>query len=456
MAEPTVYEQYMLELVNRTRANPTAEATRLGIDLNQGLTAGTISTAAKQPLAFNTKLIDSARAHSTWMLDTDTFSHTGINGSNPGARMTDAGYVFSGQWTWGENLAITWGSGIGITQAVVNQMEDGLFRSPGHRVNLLGDNFREIGVGIALGEYKGSPGVTATQNFAKSGTLPFLTGVAYTDRDGDRLYDPGEGMGGIAVEARSSSGALYKTTTWTAGGYQLQLPADTYTVTFSGGGLAAPTTKTATIQGQNVKVDLLKDTTTPAPVTTTSATKIVVNAHGTVAGGVNAKFNLLVDGVKVGEGTAGTTAKDYVFSANVAADKAHQVQVQYTNDGVVNGQDRNLFVNKVTINAKAVAPTDSIVTYDRGALDGKDVIAGQSSMWWGGTLVVKAPSTYFPATTVAAKAAALDAHEFLAANATAPEAPAAHAEAFVDTVATTHSMDAYIDPALALHHDMAA
>jgi len=194
----------------------------------------------------------------------------------------------------------------------------------------------------------------------------------------------------------------------------------------------------------------------PAPSPTTSATKIVVNAHGAPAGGVNAKFNLLVDGVKVGEGTAGTTAKDYVFSANVAADKAHQVQVQYTNDGVVNGQDRNLFVNKVTINAKAVAPTDSIVTYDRGALDGKDVIAGQSSMWWGGTLVVKAPSTYFPATTVAAKAAALDAHEFLAANATAPEAPAAHAEAFVDTVATTHSMDAYIDPALALHHDMAA
>jgi hypothetical protein len=64
MVEPTAYEQYILELINRARANPGAEAARLGIDLNQGLAAGTISTAAKQPLAFNPLLIDAARGHS--------------------------------------------------------------------------------------------------------------------------------------------------------------------------------------------------------------------------------------------------------------------------------------------------------------------------------------------------------------------------------------------------------
>jgi hypothetical protein len=41
---PTDYEQYMLELLNRARANPAAEAARHGIDLNEGLPAGTIST----------------------------------------------------------------------------------------------------------------------------------------------------------------------------------------------------------------------------------------------------------------------------------------------------------------------------------------------------------------------------------------------------------------------------
>jgi hypothetical protein len=125
----------------------------------------------------------------------------------------------------------------------------------------------------------------------------------------------------------------------------------------------------------------------------------VVNASGTVAAGVNAHFNVLVDGVKVGEGTAGTTAKDYAFTANVTADAAHKVQVQFDNDAYINGQDRNLIVNKIAINGKAVLPTASIVTYDKGALDGKDVVAGQSGMWWAGTLVVGADKTYFPAGT---------------------------------------------------------
>src|SRR5512146_3156523 len=93
---PTANEQLMVELINRARANPAAEASRLGIDLNEGLTAGTISTSPKQPLAINPYLTDGARKHSQWMLATDTFSHTGANGTDPGDRMTNAGYVFSG------------------------------------------------------------------------------------------------------------------------------------------------------------------------------------------------------------------------------------------------------------------------------------------------------------------------------------------------------------------------
>jgi hypothetical protein len=37
---PTAYEQYLVELINRGRANPTAEATRYGTDLNEGLNPG--------------------------------------------------------------------------------------------------------------------------------------------------------------------------------------------------------------------------------------------------------------------------------------------------------------------------------------------------------------------------------------------------------------------------------
>ncbi|HBY77344.1 MAG TPA: hypothetical protein DEG47_10170, partial [Cyanobacteria bacterium UBA11148] len=97
----------MLELVNRARLNPDAEVARNPYvsDLNEDLAPGTISNTAKQPLAFNFQLIDAARKHSQWMLDTDTFSHTGAGGSTPTQRMQAAGYQFTGSWASGENIA---------------------------------------------------------------------------------------------------------------------------------------------------------------------------------------------------------------------------------------------------------------------------------------------------------------------------------------------------------------
>ncbi|WP_042700458.1 carbohydrate-binding domain-containing protein [Azospirillum sp. B506] len=139
-----------------------------------------------------------------------------------------------------------------------------------------------------------------------------------------------------------------------------------------------------------------------------STTKIVVNALGKAAGGVNAHFTLLVDGQKVGEGTAGTTAKDFVFTPVLTSDVAHKVQIQYDNDAVINGQDRSLTVNSISIGGKTVAPTAGIVSYDKGALDGKDVVAGQSNLWWNGTLVVNADKSYFPATVTATPASGKD------------------------------------------------
>ncbi|GAA4259419.1 cellulase family glycosylhydrolase [Azospirillum formosense] len=134
----------------------------------------------------------------------------------------------------------------------------------------------------------------------------------------------------------------------------------------------------------------------PTPPAPAGNSQVILNLQGNAAGGVNAHFNLLIDGKKVGEGMAGASAKDYAFSINATADQAHKVQIQYDNDATVNGQDRNLLVNKITINGKSVMPTDSNVTYDKGALDGKDVVKGQSGLWWNGTLVVDADKSFFP------------------------------------------------------------
>ncbi|PWC48074.1 carbohydrate-binding domain-containing protein [Azospirillum sp. TSA6c] len=130
-----------------------------------------------------------------------------------------------------------------------------------------------------------------------------------------------------------------------------------------------------------------------APATTTAA--ILVNAKGTAAAGVNAHFTLLVDGHAVGSATVGAAAKNYAFTATVSADSAHKVQIQYDNDGFAGGQDRNLFVNSVSVNGHGYAATDAAVTYDKGALDGHDVVKGQSGLWWNGTLVVAADKSLF-------------------------------------------------------------
>ncbi|MEO1093838.1 MAG: CAP domain-containing protein [Cyanobacteria bacterium J06638_28] len=261
MVRPTAQEQYMLELVNQARFAPNTEAAQYGIDLNQGLASGQISSSAKQPLAFDFNLIESARDHSEWMLNTDTFSHTGANGSSAGDRMRSAGYAFTGSWTWGENIAWRGTTGTpNVTQFVTAQHRS-LFLSPGHRTNLLNDNFKAIGVGILTGEYNGYNAVMVTQNFARSGSSTFLTGVAFDDSViDDDFYTVGEGLGNIQVTAtRQSDQKTFSTRTYNSGGYQVALTPGTYDVTFSGGEIAQTIQETVTINAKNVKLDLATD-----------------------------------------------------------------------------------------------------------------------------------------------------------------------------------------------------
>jgi len=258
----------MLEMVNRARLNPQSEANRHGISLNDGLAAGTISSNPKQPLAFDSLLIDSSRSHSQWMLDTDTFSHTGVDGTSSNQRMRDAGYQFTGSWTSGENIGYKGTTG---TVNVANFTEDvhgNLFKSPGHRKNILNSNFREIGIATTTGEFDGFNSLMATQNFAKSGNEIFLTGVAYDDLViDDDFYTVEEGLADIDVTAiNTATGTSYTTATMDAGGYQLALPSGTYDVSFSDNNQNLGTSSQVTINSENIKLDL--DTSEIATTTT--------------------------------------------------------------------------------------------------------------------------------------------------------------------------------------------
>ena len=281
-ALPTNDDQYLLELINRARANPSAEAARYGIALNEGVSSGnTISTDAKQPLAFNLFLIDAAQKHSQWMLDTDTFSHTGQGGSSPQSRMTSAGYNFNppGFTAAGSGENIAWhgttgalGSGAAGTHTIhENLFVDEGYPGRGHRVNILNPSFKELGTGVKTGTFAVS-GTTynafmGSEDFAYVNPGVFLTGVAYADTiTADSFYTPGEGLGGITITATNNANPslIYTTTTFSTGGYTLSLPGGTYTTTASGGSVRTPLTFNAvSIGSTNVKRDFVPSTPIP-------------------------------------------------------------------------------------------------------------------------------------------------------------------------------------------------
>ena len=218
----TAAEQYLIELINRARLDPAAEAKRYGVSLNDGLGNGAIDTSAKQVLASNDVLEKAAMNHSDWMLNKDTFSHTGAGGSNAGARMEDAGYTFAGTYSWRENLAWTGTTAsVDMTQAIQDHHE-GLYRSAGHRENTFAENVREIGVGQVEGKfaYQGTSfnASMLTEKFALSGTSVFVTGVAYKDKNKDDFYSIGEGKKGFWFKGGGDSDK-----TAAAGGYALDV-----------------------------------------------------------------------------------------------------------------------------------------------------------------------------------------------------------------------------------------
>lgn len=289
MATNSAYEQLILELINRARLDPSAEAARLGIGLNDNISGGSISTSAKQVLAGNEDLVDAARAHSQWMLNTDTFSHTGAGGSSPTARMRDAGYELSGSWSTGENIAWAGTTGSLNVAAYTQRLHDNLFKSAGHRLNILNDGFREVGIGELTGNFSGYNAAMVTENFARSGSKFFVTGVAIVDRDDDEFYDIGEAVSGIRVQVAGQGADV----TETAGGYKVAVNAGTHTVTFSGGTLAAPVRVFIEAGAANAKVDLV------------GRNKILSSADTTLGDGAR---DLTLLGVAALDGTGTATA----------------------------------------------------------------------------------------------------------------------------------------------------
>lgn len=93
-------------------------------------------------------LTKAARAHSQEMINRDYLRHTSFNGETAPARLKRFGYTPrpSRPWAVGENI------GRGFT---TGEMFATWKSSPGHRANIVSGKFREIGVGVRVGDWNG-------------------------------------------------------------------------------------------------------------------------------------------------------------------------------------------------------------------------------------------------------------------------------------------------------------
>jgi hypothetical protein len=269
-------EQLFLELINRARLDPAAEAARYGIGLNDPdpegnpgvIPAPALTADPKQPLAYNPYLSLAATRHSDDMLDRDFFAHVAPepapNGAAPKDRMENAGYDLTGFWATGENIAWAGTTGtLDLDESILTH-HAGLFKSVGHRENILQDVFRETGIAQVEGVFRARDGngterdynaSMLTHKFATSGSDIFLTGVAYSDLDGNAFYSPGESEAGVTLSAAGVS-----VQTATAGGYGVALAAGTTQVDLAWTWDGVTRAAVVDMDARNAKIDIVGGT----------------------------------------------------------------------------------------------------------------------------------------------------------------------------------------------------
>lgn len=259
--DPSAEEQELLELMQRARRDPNAEAARL--NARYGTTLDFSSLAQRPPLTHNGFLETAAKGHADYMASTGFYGHATPDGKNANGRILDTGYALNDFFGTNPALNLTENIGKGTGQAPGNSLttpqglHDTFMIDAGvvgakHRLNIMGDGQfsknREVGIGYR----HVTPSDYIVQEFAYSKTdRPFVMGVAFNDNDGDQVARAGEGTPGVTVTLSHASGFTVSTTTKAAGGFAFEVfvPA-TYTLTIDG------VSTTIVVAADNLKVDL--------------------------------------------------------------------------------------------------------------------------------------------------------------------------------------------------------
>jgi hypothetical protein len=276
-ADPDGSEQKLMWLMNRARANPTAEGIYLAesndpdiaggrnffnVDI-QALKDAFAALPVAPPAAFDIRLHDASEQHSLDLIARDSQDHDG-----QGDLVIATGFEWQTMrlsvFSYSDNalnahaaLNIDWGFGPG-----------GMQDPPGHRyaiqsiIDPVSGTVGLSNVGLAMVP-ENNPG-TQVGPMVFSGAYVrgrgaehnrFIVGTVWDDLNDDGDYDENEGLGGVLVMPDNGT---YYAITGDAGGYAIPIEAPgTYNVTFSGGDLGAGQASLQTVVGSvSVLLDL--------------------------------------------------------------------------------------------------------------------------------------------------------------------------------------------------------
>jgi hypothetical protein len=269
---PDSSEQQAMWLMNRARSDPTQEGIWLATTPDGDiafprdyfnvdkvkLQAEFATYAAMPPAAFDVRLYNAAKAHSDDLIVRDAQDHNGQYD-----RVGAAGFSL---WDYRGNVFAYSENAMHLHGAwnidYASNDPDGMQDSRGHRKAVMSIDGDYTNVGIAMVPDNDTTNdigpVVSTGNYcqANEGVADhynqFLVGTVWQDLDGDSMYDPGEGIGGVTVTPEQGT---YFAITANSGGYAIPLTATgTYNVAFTGNGVNQ--VKSVTVADVSVLLDI--------------------------------------------------------------------------------------------------------------------------------------------------------------------------------------------------------
>jgi hypothetical protein len=271
---PDGNEQQMMWLMNRARANPTAEGQFLSntgdphvesdiasfrVDLPK-MQAEFATYAPRPPAAFDRRLYDAALQHDVYLIATQSQNHLGQF-----YRVVASGFKFA---TWAGNV-FSYANSALHAHAAFNIdwgiSSDGMQPGRGHRAALMslpavGSLLSNVGIAVAPDALPRAGPFVVTINYAVPQAVAnqanrFIVGTVWSDSNNNGRYDPGEGKGGVTVQPASGN---WHAVTAAGGGYAIPVdqPGD-FQVTFSGGGFGAPVQRSVTVGNESALLDVM-------------------------------------------------------------------------------------------------------------------------------------------------------------------------------------------------------